>query len=118
MHFLRAAFRPLLLLLALACAHWVGKDHAGKGKGEEVTRPTPPVPVLPCSLCPECPPAPRPPPPRAACQNLPPPVVPEVAWAPPGCPVRKFGGCLTPADFAAHIRFLRAFETWRERCAK
>lgn len=113
---MRIAFRPLLLLLALACAHWVGKDRAGKG--EEGAHPVPPAPALPCSPCPECPPAPRPPPARSACQNLPPPVVPEVAWAPPGCPVRKFGGCLTPADFSAHIRFLRAFETWRERCAK
>jgi hypothetical protein len=117
---MKIAFRPLLLLLALACAHWVGKDHAGEGKGEEGARPAPPAPVLPRPAppppCPACPPAPRPT--RSACQNLPPPVVPEVAWAPPGCPVRKFGGCLTPADFSAHIRFLRAFETWRERCAK
>jgi hypothetical protein len=109
----------MAIVLLCACAH-----------GELAPAPREPCPE--CEECEACPAAPPPPvrrkPPvvrrkiiRETCKLEPPPAAPKVSWAPPGCPVRTLGGCLSREDFGATIRYMQAIRHWEddafERCA-
>jgi hypothetical protein len=68
----------------------------------------------PCDSCPACPP------PEVRYERVPvpyckmsaPPAVPEVTWAPPGCPTKKFGACLSPKDLKLVIQYMNATREW------
>jgi hypothetical protein len=74
--------------------------------------------------CPPCAPG-TPAPPRIIrlppCKLAPPPEAPHVAWAPPDCPVRKFGACLSTEDAALVLKYLQAMQVWKadayKRCS-
>lgn len=112
--FLWLLFLSSFFMIALAaCASWRGErpgeveEKKERGPAEPAECPperplqAPQVIKIPCPperpLCPPSPPAP-----------------PSISWTQPGCPVRKFGACLSREDLKELIEFLKADQTWRE----
>ena len=94
-----------LLLVALACA----PVHPP---------PAPPPEPEPVESCSPCPPAKVIRVPAPTCKLPLAPILPEIAWTPEGCPVRKFGACLSPGDLAAFVKFLKDEAAWKSEVAR
>jgi hypothetical protein len=102
--------RLTLVTLLLACAHGTTSR---RGR-EEPNEPPEPPSLTQCPACPEVPAITRPQRVvRVPCKLLPFPKTPDIDWAPPGCPVRKFGACLTRDDLAEMLHYFRDVEIWK-----
>lgn len=110
--------KVIIFTLALSCTHLSGQQ---RGEAPDTIE----TPV--CPTCPVCPVCQEPPKPQIrdrtriiqTCSKLgPPPEPPKVNWAPPGCPTRKFGACLTTEDSALLLKYLQTQSSFNDNARR